>query len=116
MCIHVYLPPDPPINVTVTGQSAVVEGTDLILNCSAASSDHQEPTTFQWLRIGSSFPSKVTNTSSAQVVVPRVTWSDVGVYYCLAVNAGGSTYSPAIYVLLQVEQGTIISNRKGESN
>lgn len=98
------------MNVTVDGESAVVEGTDLMLNCSAVGDP--EPT-YQWLRSGSSLPSKVTGANSAQLVVPSVTWSDVGVYYCLAVNAGGVSYSPAVYVLLQAEQGAVISNRIG---
>ena len=101
------------MNVTVTGENAVVEGMDLILNCSAVSDP--EPT-FQWLRSGGSLPSKVTDASSPQLVVPSMTWSDVGVYYCLAVNDGGASYSPAVYVLLQAEQGAVISYGKGAYN
>lgn len=101
---------DPPTNVTVVGESAVVEGTDLVLNCSAVGDP--EPT-YQWLRSGSVLPSKVTDTNTAQLVIPSMTWSDVGVYYCLAVNEGGVSYSPAIHVLLQAEQGAVISNRNG---
>ena len=100
---------EPPVNVTVTGETAVVEGADLILNCSAVGDP--EPT-LQWLRSGDSLPSKVTDASSPQLVVPSMTWSDVGVYYCLAVNAGGVSYSPAIYVLLQAEEGAVISYGK----
>lgn len=101
---------DPPVNVTVAGESAVVEGRDLILNCSA---DGDPEPTYQWLRSGSTLPSKVTAANSAQLVIPSMTWSDVGVYYCLAVNDGGVSYSPAIYVLLQAEEGAVISNRNG---
>lgn len=87
-----------------------MQGTDLVLNCSAVGDP--EPT-YQWLRSGSALPSKVTDANTAQLVIPSMTWSDVGVYYCLAVNDGGVSYSPAIYVLLQAEQGAVISNRSG---
>ena len=97
------------MNVTVTGENAVIEGTDLVLNCSAVGDP--EPT-FQWLRSGDSLPSKVTDANSPQLVVPSMTWSDVGVYHCLAVNAGGVSYSPAVYVLLQAEEGAVLSYGK----
>lgn len=101
------------MNVTVTGQIAVVEGQDMSLNCSAIGDPLP---TYQWLRSGDSLPDKVTTSNSPQLMVPSVTWSDVGVYYCLAVNTGGVSYSPAIYVLLQAEEGAIISYRKGLLN
>ena len=101
------------MNVTVSGDSAVVEGSNLVLNCSA---DGDPEPTYQWLRSGSALPAKVDNPSSPQLVIPDMTWADVGVYYCLAVNSGGVSYSPAVYVLLQAEEGAIISYRRGEQS
>ena len=99
------------MNVTVTGQRAVVEGTDLVLNCSA---DGEPRPTYQWLRSGSSLPAKaVHDGTSLQLVVPSMAWADVGVYYCLAINAGGVSYSPAVYVLLLAEEGAVISYGTG---
>ena len=102
--------PDPPEDVVVTGQSAVEEGTDLRLNCSA--NGEPEPT-FRWIRTGHPIPSKVVDSQSSLLVVPSVTLSDVGLYYCLAINAGGTTKSPPIYVVLQASQGTIASKTDG---
>ena len=99
----------PPLNVTVEGQTALEEGTDLILTCSAAG--NPEPG-YMWIRAGDRLPSKVVNPFSSQLVVPSVTWSDVGLYYCLAINTAGATQSQAVYVLLQARQGSVISNRE----
>ena len=110
--VELFLCIEPPANVTVAGQRAVVEGADLILNCSA---DGDPEPTYQWLRSGRPLPAKVAHSgSSSLLVVPGVTWDDVGVYYCLAVNTGGASYSPPVYVLLQAEEGAVISFTKGE--
>lgn len=97
------------MNVTVVGQTALEEGTDLILNCSAAG--NPEPG-YMWIRAGDRLPSKVVNPFSSQLIIPSVTWSDVGLYYCLAINTAGATQSQAVYILLRARQGSVISNRE----
>ena len=94
----------------MTGVSAVVEGGTLILNCSAEGAPEL---TYQWLRHDSPLPEKVADSgASPLLVVPGMTWEDVGVYYCLAINPGGASYSPPVYVLLQAEDGAVISFTK----
>lgn len=54
-------------------------------------------------------PSKAQGVESEMLVIPRVEWSDVGVYACLASNEAGRVQSRPIYVIMQARAGNSIS-------
>ena len=89
----------------------VEEGRDLILTCSATGSPSPN---YEWLRLDQAMPSKANGATSPTLTIPRVDWSDVGIYACLASNEGGTAQSRAIRTIMQGRQGSRISSIDGK--
>ena len=105
--LHSILSPSesPSINFT-TPTSTIEEGSDLTLMCSATGTPSPN---YNWIRLDQSMPSKAQGVESEMLVIPRVEWSDVGVYACLASNEAGRAQSRPIYVIMQARAGNSIS-------
>ena len=100
-----FPPVSPSINFT-SPTSTIEEGSDLALMCSATGAPSPS---YDWIRLDQSMPSKAQGVGSEVLVIPRIEWSDVGVYACLASNEVGRAQSRPIYVIMQARAGTSIS-------
>ena len=84
-----------PVITATSSDVTVLEGTDVILNCSATGF----PTpSYQWIRLGGDIPADATGTNTSILLIPESTVDEGGLYACEASNYAGSVQSYPVQV------------------